>query len=342
MKKLITLFLFVSFSSFAQLQIINFTDLNFKNKLLQSNGSNNIARGLNSSGIEVSIKIDSDNDGTIRRYEALQVLKLDVHSSNITDLTGIEYFTNLRNLTIDSNSINNPNISALSQLKILYCSSNTMSSLNLSGLTALELLDISINNFSSFDFSGLPNLKKAYCLFNHFTTLDFSNNPLFVELTCSYNNLSSINIKNGSTQLLTTGTFSSDCWNVNNPNLMQICADANEVVPLQTFLATCTGTQPNVDSSCPLAVDGFVENQVTVSPNPATSTINVHFNDNSNDNDNSNMKMMQLLDVQGRVLTTQEVAGISATFDVSGYDNGVYFIKITTKNKSSFTKIIKN
>lgn len=93
MKKVYFLLLGFFLFSGVNAQVINFPDANFKSNLLESSLFSNIARDINGN----RIKIDANDDGEIQYSEALIVYQLDVsYSTNvITNLVGVEYFTNL-------------------------------------------------------------------------------------------------------------------------------------------------------------------------------------------------------------------------------------------------------
>ena len=84
---------------FVNAQIINFTDPNFKNKLLLASTTNMIA--LDAS--EASISVDSNSNNEIEVSEALNVKVLILDNSGITDLNGISNFTNLKRLICNNN-----------------------------------------------------------------------------------------------------------------------------------------------------------------------------------------------------------------------------------------------
>ena len=334
--KIITLVFFTSFFSFAQ--NIYFPDANFKSKLVLASPQNQTANSFNVLG---NSKIDLNNDGEISQSEAIEVKMLFLFNSNISDLTGINFFYNLTDLSVYYNNLNTLNILNLIHLKGLTCILNNLSTLDLTGLNELENIAINSNSFTSFDVSQLPNLKEFQCSNNLLTFLDFSNNPLFKELVCSNNNLTSINIKNGSFQNINLAfpLSNNDCWKVGNPNLTTICADENEVAPLTTFLASCnSGAQPSIDSSCVLANEKFTKNEFLVFPNPANSTINVNFNINFNCSDNFNL---ELIDTQGRVLQSKNVSNSQTSLDILGLDNGIYFLKMNAGNRTQIERIIK-
>jgi len=76
-----------------------------------------------------------------------------------------------------------------------------------------------------------------------------------------------------------------------------------------------------------------VDNSVTVSPNPAVSVIHV--------NANSTITMVQLYDIQGRLLQAFAGNDVSATIDVSNRAMGMYFLKVTTATGIKVEKLIK-
>jgi hypothetical protein len=331
MKKFITSILLFLFSiSFCKGQPIIFPDSNFENKLMQSSLTSSVALDLNF----LNIKIDLNNNGVIEHDEAEHVVVLNVSFGSITDLTGIEYFTNLKQLMIQYNSIASMDISALTQLTGLRCDVNNLSSINLNGLNNLEYLQCNTNYITSLDFIGKPNLKSVWCYNNQLTSLDFSNNPLLIHLKCKNNNLTSLNIKNGINQdFLTVGY--DDCWKTGNPNLTTVCADASEQVAVQNYLNGCGDVTQviTVVSNCAMGNEEFGINEIKVFPNPTNSTINI--------NGNSSIKTIELYDIQGRVLVTKEVNANQTNLDISGYTNGVYFVKITTDNGVKMEKVIK-
>ncbi|WP_162126296.1 T9SS type A sorting domain-containing protein [Flavobacterium phycosphaerae] len=72
---------------------------------------------------------------------------------------------------------------------------------------------------------------------------------------------------------------------------------------------------------------------VTLSPNPATHSVLV--------SSKQLLRSLQLFDVNGRQLLTQLSNGLQDTLALSGYANGIYFLKVTTANGVMTEKIIK-
>lgn len=129
---------------------------------------------------------------------------------DIADLTGIEYFTNLKTLSCSENKITSLDLSKNTQLTRLTCQNNLLTSLNLSGITGLVMfyaqenqlssLDLSgntglsmvhceNNKLTSLDLSGMTGLKTLYCDNNKLTSLDVSDSPLLSYINCHYNSL---------------------------------------------------------------------------------------------------------------------------------------------------------
>ena len=198
-------------------QNINFPDANFKERL--------IANG-----------IDKNFDSEISVEEALAVTYLDISGSElfppISNISGIEEFTNLDTLICSGNEIANIDSIGLINLKYLNCSGNAFSHFNASvfpGLKvlicnpsdslelnnpSLEQLDVQSNIF--IDVSKSLVLKKLICLpssspslannkelefiqcYAHagqINNIDLSNNPKlkYVDIWC---NLPSIDLSN--------------------------------------------------------------------------------------------------------------------------------------------------
>lgn len=212
MKKFFVLTLLIFFH-LLHAQIINFSDNNFKSKLLLSSPSNTIAIGING-----NFKIDANSNGEIEESEALAVYKLNVSSSNLLNITEISFFTNLtelecsynaqlssslnltnlhalKKLHCDGANVSNLDITNLNNLEAVAMMSNALTTLDLTGLTSLVSADFRVNNFESVTISDLPNLKTLYltnCSSLH--TISLINLPQLWFFTCNNDNLSILNL----------------------------------------------------------------------------------------------------------------------------------------------------
>lgn len=192
MKKLTLLFFVFSIASYSQ--IITFSDPVFKAKLVSSTTSNNIAGNINGN----SIKIDSNNDGQIQVAEALNVVYLNINSSNISSINGIEFFTNIKYLYCINNSLTNLPISNLTQLRLLNCRSNQLTSLAaIQNLTQLTQIDFSYNQITSVALQNLALLNYVIADNNLLTELDICGTSVYRLFCLSNPNLTTLNLKNG-------------------------------------------------------------------------------------------------------------------------------------------------
>ncbi len=193
MKKIYFLLLALCFFHSVNAQIINFPSLNFKNKVLASDTTNQIAKNLSGN----FFKIDANNDGQVEIAEAQQVSYLDISNSSISNMQGLQYFTNLVNLYCQSNNYISGNIldvSMMPNLQTLTCNNNNLSTVNVNGLTNLREIKCGANGLTSLDVSSLTNLEILRCDSTALTTLNLSGLTNLHEVHCfGSHNLTSIN-----------------------------------------------------------------------------------------------------------------------------------------------------
>lgn len=154
--KITFLILFLTITSASFGQIVNIPDANFKIYLIQFSGA------------------DTNNDGEIQVTEATNFTgNMEPNGFNITDLTGIQAFTNIT---------------------YLDAGSNLLSTIDVSNNTALTHLDVALNNLSTIDVSLISGLTYLDVFSNNLSTLNVSTNPSLTFLDCSANiNLNAIN-----------------------------------------------------------------------------------------------------------------------------------------------------
>lgn len=129
---------------------------------------------------------DLDGDGKVSRAEALNLETLDITNRGITDLTGIEWFTNLRILNCSENSsLKTLDVSNNTALEELNCSSCKITNLDISKNVALRILNCRICDLKKLDVSNNPLLTSLNCGYNSITSLDLSHNPKITELFCN-------------------------------------------------------------------------------------------------------------------------------------------------------------
>ena len=95
--------------------------------------------------------VDTNGDGQISIEEAEAMISLYVSEKGITDMTGIEAFVNLTELSCSQNDIASLNLSNAIDLIYLSCYSNQLTSLDVSANTALTDLVCSKNLLTILD-----------------------------------------------------------------------------------------------------------------------------------------------------------------------------------------------
>jgi Leucine-rich repeat (LRR) protein len=186
------LFLLLLLVGFAEAQTVNIPDSNFKTILLSANSSNSIAKNL----IGNFTVVDTNSNGEIEVSEALNINYIDVSQSNISDLTGIESFTNLEQLICDNNQITSLDLTSNIDLLHFNCSFNQILSINIQGLTNLEDIQCNNNQISNLDIEMLANLESLFCSNNQIFSLNLSNLTNLKAVDCSFNQLTAIDFSN--------------------------------------------------------------------------------------------------------------------------------------------------
>ncbi|MCF6129514.1 T9SS type A sorting domain-containing protein [Flavobacterium sp. AS60] len=250
MKKLY-FFLLLTINVFiSNAQIVTIPDINFKTKLLAASTTNQIGKDLAGN----YIKIDANNNGEIEVSEAQQIAWLDVNNQNaaasvlISNVTGIENFTNLVRLNVAYNSLAAINLAPFTNLQAFFCQSNQITSLDFTGLTNVTGITAWQNQLTSVNVNGLVNLTTAWFDTNQLTTLDFSSCINLNNVYCASNQLVWLNLKNGKNEA-NTG-FGS------NPTLRYICADEGQLNSIQNLLDVFSMTNCNIGTYCSFTPGG--------------------------------------------------------------------------------------
>ncbi|QSB25181.1 T9SS type A sorting domain-containing protein [Flavobacterium sp. CLA17] len=215
-REYITVLMLFIITTVIKAQVISVSDVTFKARLLKSSYTSNIAKGIDGS----PIKIDLNNNGTIELSEALNVYELDItqpffDQNYITDLNGINNFSNLKSLNFNGNKVVSFDLTGLTKLKEITCSNNLLTNLDLSYLTELKAIDCNYNQINNIVIKGFKDLTLLSCAFNKLknidtslltkleilyvdsnliTSIDISNNVNLTSFSCSFNQLSSLDL----------------------------------------------------------------------------------------------------------------------------------------------------
>jgi len=213
--------------------------------------------------------MDASGDSLIVDSAATLTDTFNCSQQFISDLTGIEYFIHITELSCDSNQlISLPDLSVIVDLSILICSENRLTSLpDLSANTELSVLDCHYNQLTSLpDLSGNVKLTFLECSDNQLNGIpDLLANTELSVLNCSYNLLTSLPDLSGNVKL--TSLKCSDNQLTNLPDL-----SAN------TFLSTlyCWENQltslPNLSANTELSTLDCAVNLLTGLPDLSANT----------------------------------------------------------------------
>ena len=142
----------------------------------------------------ISKEIDSDHDDVLSQKEIEAVIVMDVDKLGISDLSGIEVFSNLQQLNCQHNSLSTLDLSQNKALEKLDCTSNKLTTLNVTHNESLEELICEYNDITDLDVSSNPDLRILECSQTSITTLDVSHNPALTKLLCSGLGLTSLDV----------------------------------------------------------------------------------------------------------------------------------------------------
>ncbi|OMQ12191.1 leucine-rich repeat domain-containing protein [[Flexibacter] sp. ATCC 35103] len=143
----------------------------------------------------ISLGLDSGiPDGKVLTSNISSVKELNVNAKSISDLTGIQDFKSLTNLSCNSNKLTQLDVTQNTALIFLSVGYNNITSLNVSKNSALTSLYFNNNQVTSIDVSNNPALGTLYFSKNALTDLDISRNTALTSLYCDYNLLKTLNV----------------------------------------------------------------------------------------------------------------------------------------------------
>ena len=162
-------------------QNVNIPDSGFKSYLV-----NNAAINTNGDS-EIQVSEANAFTGTI-----------DVSFYGISDLTGIEAFTQLIGIDCSNNQLTSLDISNNTALLYLYVANNQLTSLNITNNIYLQEINCQNNQLSSIDVTNKPNLYSLSFGNNQISSVDVSNNPALQNLWCQNTQINTLNLTNNS------------------------------------------------------------------------------------------------------------------------------------------------
>lgn len=144
----------------------------------------------------VAENCDPDGNGELSTAELSAVTYVNVSQKNISNLKGIEHFSNLESLSCNGDYMRNLDVSKNLKLTSLDCSDNQLSTLNVTKNTALTHLSCYDNMLTALNVTKNTALVRLDCSGNNIQTLDVTKNTALTGLYCSSAGLSTLNIAN--------------------------------------------------------------------------------------------------------------------------------------------------
>ena len=249
--------------------------------------------------------IDTSGDGIITFAEATAYTgTLDLSNQGITDVTGLQAFTNVTEINLSGNSIVDLSILTGSETVILSRQGN-------------------FKNVSKAEFTGLTNLN---CSNNLITNLDVSSITTLTDLDSSNNQLTALNVKNGNNTNFTIfsalGNPDLDCIDVDN--IAYSAANWTNIDVQTSFSEDCDATLNSED---------FSLHNIMMYPNPTKDLLMVNINSQST---------YIVYDMYGKLLHEGKLDYGVNIIDYKNYQDGLYFLNISNEEGSVIKKVIKN
>lgn len=144
----------------------------------------------------IALGLDDIADGKVLTSKISGITDLNVNQSSISDLTGIEGFTNLKILSCTNNNITSLDFTNNLLLENINCSDNKISSLNITKNINLVNLNCGDNALTALDVSANTLLRGLYCYKNKIEILDLSKNVALAYVNCSENYLEDLDLSN--------------------------------------------------------------------------------------------------------------------------------------------------
>ena len=143
----------------------------------------------------VSENADLDGNGSLSAAEISKVKTMNIESSAIQKLKGIEFFTELEVMTVQGELSGRVDLRKNTKLKQLDLSGNyEMTSVDVSGCPELLYLDVSYTMLRSLDIGENSKLKTLICDETQIQSLNLGNNKELTELSCAETKITSLNL----------------------------------------------------------------------------------------------------------------------------------------------------
>jgi len=144
----------------------------------------------------IDLGYDNVIDGSVLTSSIELITDLIIDNKEISNLTGLQDFVNLSNLSANGNSIANVNVSANTKLKFIFLDENNLSSINVQNLPELEKVSVSNNNITTINVSDITTLQLLILDGNEISQLNVATNTSLNTLDTRNNNINCIEVSN--------------------------------------------------------------------------------------------------------------------------------------------------
>lgn len=175
-------------------------------------------------------------DGQFYASEIENMTSLSVTNANITDFTGLHYFTALKNLSLrGQTNLTSVDVSKNVNLEKLECCYNKLASLSLTNNTKLKELYVNDTQLSSLDLYPVRNtLETLVCGSSKLTSLNLTSLSKLTGLNCQNNGMTTLNVtQNTALKTLYCGSNKLESLNLaNNTQLTGLYCYSNKLTSL--------------------------------------------------------------------------------------------------------------
>lgn len=149
-----------------------------------------VPEGMGTPNGDGSVTLSDDEKEQLKAREGLTL-----SAKGVTNLYGIEVYSNLRSLICTDNpGLTKIDVRKLTKLKILDCKKNALTELKVNGLSNLWRFTCAENKLTELDVSGLTSLSQFNCERNRLTSLNLAGLTSLVILNCYENKLTELDI----------------------------------------------------------------------------------------------------------------------------------------------------
>lgn len=147
---------------------------------------------------------DKNHDKHITSDEVDLITSFSINSKTIHSIDGLQYLSNLKDLTLNMSvggGILELDMSGFKSLESLLCDNTNISHLLVSGASKLRTLSCSDNNLTELDLRDCSDLVTLRCSRNKLKSLDLTSNLQIQELMCDYCEIESLMLPKSSSCL---------------------------------------------------------------------------------------------------------------------------------------------